>query len=238
MSKTIDYYNSNSDAFFENTVNADMSAQYHMFEKYLSGGARILDLGCGSGRDTKHFIGSGFDVVAIDGSEKLCKIASEHTGIEVKRMFFQDLAFYNEFDGIWACASLLHIPSAELENVMKKLKRALVSNGIIYLSFKKGNFEGERNGRYFTDLDEKTLKKLIETVGGLTIKKLYSTQDVRPGREEEWLNAIIIRDRFTEIKKKDEIVKTDSEIEVVKGEVVIEGSGNNVSAQIDRQGVD
>ena len=76
MSKTLDYYNENAEAFCENTVNADMSSQYNMFEKYMFDGARVLDFGCGSGRDTKYFIEQGYHVEAIDGSEELCKRAS------------------------------------------------------------------------------------------------------------------------------------------------------------------
>ena len=107
--KTIEYYNSKAEEFYESTVNADMSDQYYLFEKYLGDGTHILDCGCGSGRDSKHFLENGFKVTAIDGSEELCKKASELTGLEVKHMYFQDLNFDNDFDGVWACASLLHV---------------------------------------------------------------------------------------------------------------------------------
>ena len=102
MNDTIDYYNKNADAFYESTIDADMSAQYDMFEKRLYAGARILDCGCGSGRDSKYFLDNGYEVVAIDGSEELCKKASELTGIVVINMLFQDIDFEDEFDGVWA----------------------------------------------------------------------------------------------------------------------------------------
>ena len=128
MSKTIDYYNLNAESFFESTVNVDMSAQYHMFEKRLYAGAHILDCGCGSGRDSKYFLEQGYEVTAIDGSEELCKKASELTGLDVKNMLFQDIAFENEFDGIWACASLLHVDN--LHDILCKLSNALKDGGI------------------------------------------------------------------------------------------------------------
>ena len=158
MRETIDYYNQKADEFFESTVNADMGAQYSLFEKYLYKGSRILDCGCGSGRDSKHFIEKGFDVCAIDGSEELCKRASELTGLEVQNILFQNINFTDEFDGVWACASLLHVAREELPAVMAKIKTALVSKGIMYVSFKYGDFSGKRNGRFFTDMTRSHFK--------------------------------------------------------------------------------
>lgn len=91
-----------------------------------------------------YFLKSGFDVTATDGSEELCKYASEYTGIQVKQMLFQDLDEVDYYDGIWACSSILHLSKNELRIVMNKMSRALKSGGIIYTSFKYGNFEGER----------------------------------------------------------------------------------------------
>ena len=136
MKNTIDYYNKNADDFYESTVNADMSAQYNMFEKHLYSGACILDCGCGSGRDTKYFLEQGYEVTAIDGSEELCKKASELTGIEVKNILFQDIDYENEFDGVWACASLLHVGFKDLPDILKKLCKAMKDNGVLYVSFK------------------------------------------------------------------------------------------------------
>lgn len=231
MSKTIDYYNKNAEAFCENTVNADMSSQYNMFEKYMFEGARILDLGCGSGRDTKYFIEQGYLVEAIDGSEELCRRASELTGIEVKNISFQDIGYSNEFDGVWACASLLHVPSVELKSVFMKIAEALRDNGILYVSFKYGDFEGERNGRIFTDMNEDTIETLIKGVPELEIKESYISGDVREGRgDEQWLNAILIKHGKKELKTKDEIAETEEteEVEVLTGEIVFDETGHRV----------
>ena len=138
MSGTIDYYDKNVNEFFETTVNADISEQYNFFEKYLYKGAALLDCGCGSGRDTKYFLEKGYDVTAIDGSKELCMKASKLTGIDIKHMLFQDINFDKRFDGIWACASLLHLSKEDLIEVINKLKVAMTSRGVLYISFKYG----------------------------------------------------------------------------------------------------
>lgn len=192
MNKTLNYYNENAEAFCENTINADMSMQYKLFEKYLSQGAHVLDLGCGSGRDTKYFISQGYFVEAVDGSKQLCQLASKLTGIEVKHMVFQDMEYKNAFEGVWACASLLHVPKGELRQIFLKIADALRQNGILYASFKYGNFEGERNGRCFTDMNQEGLKSLIEDIPELEIKEIHLSGDVRQGRDkEQWLNVIL-----------------------------------------------
>lgn len=191
MNKTIDYYDSNSQEFFESTVGADMSNQYRELEKYLHKGDKVLDLGCGSGRDSKYFIEKGYSVTAIDGAKELCKLASEHTGIKVRNMMFDELDYENEFDGIWACASLLHVDADNIVDVFKKVKNALKPDGVLYASFKYGSYSGERNGRFFTDLDEEAINQLVKKVGNLSIIKVYLTEDVRPERAESWLNVLV-----------------------------------------------
>ncbi len=187
--ETLIYYNSNTKAFTEGTVNVDFSHIQNKFLSKLNTGASILDFGCGSGRDTKYFLENGFVVDAIDGSVEFCKIASVYTGIEVKNMLFQELQEKEKYDAVWACSSILHLSYAELVAVMKKIVLALKENGLFYTSFKYGTYEGMRNGRYFIDLTEERLQVLLEEVGGLEIEELWITSDVRPGRgEEKWLN--------------------------------------------------
>lgn len=189
--KTLDYYNQNADAFVEGTVLVDFKKTQDKFIDALKG-ERVLDFGCGSGRDTKYFIEAGLDVVATDGSEELCKRASEYTGIPVQKMFFQELADKSRYDGIWACSSILHLPKDELKKVFLKMIDALQMNGIIYTSFKYGDFEGERNGRYFTDFTEDSFKQFLKEITGIHIIEYWISKDVRPGRsEEKWLNLIL-----------------------------------------------
>ncbi len=190
--ETLVYYNKNAQAFADNTLNVDFSNVQIKFLNKLHKNVTILDFGCGSGRDTKYFLDHGYTVEAIDGSEELCMLASVYTGITVKHMLFQDLQEVNKYDAIWACSSILHLPYAELVDVMKKMVTALKDNGLIYTSFKYGTFEGMRNGRYFIDMTADSLKKLLQDVKGLEIEETWITSDVRPGRgEEKWLNLFL-----------------------------------------------
>ena len=131
MDNNIEYYNINAQAFFEGTVNADMSLWRDKFEKYVVPGGRILDAGCGSGRDSRAFIRQGFSVVAFDASKEMCRMASKLIGQEVWQMKFDEISFDEEFDGIWACASLLHVPYEELPKTLKQLYKALGNGDII-----------------------------------------------------------------------------------------------------------
>ena len=189
---TLDYYNQNAKKFITGTISVDFGTIQNRFLDKLHPGAEILDYGCGSGRDIKYFLEQGCKVTAIDGSRELCKLASEYTGIQVKHMLFRDLDEKEAYDGIWACSSILHVPANELQDIIKKMTNALRAHGIIYTSFKYGTFEGERNGRYFTDMTEETFAKLIQDMDELEIEEQWITSDVRPGRgEEKWLNLIL-----------------------------------------------
>ena len=191
-STTLNYYNQNADSFIQGTVSVDFSQVQDKFLERLNEGDYILDFGCGSGRDTKYFLKKGMVVDAIDGSVNLCKLASEYTGIKVRNILFQELDEQEKYDGIWACASILHLSKEELSVVLDKMIAALKKNGIIYTSFKYGDFEGERNGRYFTDFTDKSFKEFIKDVKDIVIEEYWITGDVRHGRgEEKWLNIIL-----------------------------------------------
>ena len=175
MNTTINYYNLNAKKFIENTQNADMHLTQDKFLQLLPESASILDFGCGSGRDTKYFLEKGYQVVATDGSAELCRLASSFTGIKVKEMLFQELDEIGVYDGIWACSSILHLPKQELLPVIQKMCIALKDNGVIYTSFKYSNFEGERNGRYFTDFTEDTFREFIKVIPELMIEDQWIT---------------------------------------------------------------
>ncbi len=192
---TLRYYNDFPQDFFNSTVSADMSDARDRFIKHMKPGGKILDFGCGSGRDAKAFLDLGFDVDACDGSEELCRIASDYTGIKVRPMLFGELDACSEYDGIWACASILHLPKHELSDVFQRISKALKQGGILYVSFKYGDFEGMRSGRYFTDLTEETLAQLLKANVGenaaLEPVSFWISCDVRPGRgDERWINMI------------------------------------------------
>ena len=192
MGNTINYYNENAKKFIDGTVSVDFRSIQDTFLELLPENAKILDFGCGSGRDTKYFLEQGFQVTAIDGSAELCKFASALTGIEVKQMFFQELSEIESYDGIWACSSILHLPYGELKDVFLKMVKAVKNGGVIYTSFKYGSFDGYRNERYFTDMDEARFAEFIKGFPEIDTEEFWVTGDVRPGRSaEKWLNLIL-----------------------------------------------
>lgn len=192
MESTLEYYNKNAYRFVQGTLFVDFVDTQERFLRKLKAGSYILDFGCGSGRDTKYFLSKGYKVDAIDGSEELCKIASEYVGMDVKKMRFAELDEYEKYDGIWACSSILHLPKDELKSVLRKMVVALKSEGVIYSSFKYGEFEGKRNGRYFTDFTLETFKNYIQDMNELQMEEYWISGDVRPGRgDEKWLNLIL-----------------------------------------------
>ena len=189
---TLDYYDNHAYEFYKSTIKVEFAVTQERFLGKLQNGAYILDFGCGSGRDTKYFLEKGYKVDAIDGSKELCSLASEYIGIEVKNMFFQQLSEVEKYDGIWACSSILHLAKDELNEVIQKMIKALKQNGIIYTSFKYGDFAGERNGRFFTDMTQSKFAGFLKEIEGLEIEEQWITFDARPGRgEEKWLNLIL-----------------------------------------------
>jgi len=192
MDKTLEYYNQAAQDYTADTINADVSKLYAFFLTHLPPNAYIMDLGCGPGRDSKYFLDKGYRVLSIDGAQEFCKLASQLTGQDVLCQTFENIDFTEKFDGIWACASILHVPMSRLPKVIANISRALKKGGYFYASFKYGEYEGKRNGRYFTDMTEERFVKLIETFGELEIVETMVTGDVRVGREnEKWLNVVV-----------------------------------------------
>ena len=189
---TLNYYNTNAHSFVSSTLSVDFTQTQDKFLNLLPQTASILDFGCGSGRDTKYFLDAGMQIDATDGSEELCRLASEYTGIPVRQMLFEELDAKAQYDGIWACSSILHLSKESLKDVLRKMIAALKEHGIIYTSFKYGTFEGERNGRFFMDFTEETFREFVADVDGIRIEETWITGDVRPGRgDERWLNLIL-----------------------------------------------
>ena len=156
----MNYYNINAVEFVKETVSIDMSELYDRFLPLLPAACNILDAGCGTGRDTKAFLERGYKVTAFDQSQAMVEAAQKLTNQNVSCLAFQDIDYVDTFDGIWACASLLHIPRHTLPAVFRKLRKALRDHGVIYASFKYGDFEGDRNGRFYHDLTESSLMEI------------------------------------------------------------------------------
>lgn len=190
MPTTREYYNLNAESFYKQTIDVDMEDLYRPFLSYLPKHAKILDLGCGSGRDTLAFKNQGYDVDAIDYSEELIKKASQFTGLKVIHQSFYDLSVKNKYHGIWACASLLHCERNRLFDVIHRIKAALLDQGVCYISFKYGDSDREKEGRQFTDLNEHQAEVLFNHFANIQILQQWITTDRRPDRDEKWLNIL------------------------------------------------
>jgi SAM-dependent methyltransferase len=187
-----EYYEQNHREFVASTLYVDMSDLYEPFCRLLPQGAKILDAGCGSGRDTQFFIDRGYEVVAIDASSKMVNATKELTGVDCRQMSFENLKLENDFDAVWACASLLHIRREILTSVLNDFADILSPKGLIYASFKLGTEERQVGLRYFNDMTPETFEVALLNVPGLKLNKIWITADARPKREhEKWLNCIL-----------------------------------------------
>lgn len=171
---TIEYYNKYASKIFEDTVDKDTEELRREFLSYLEEGDTILDMGCGSGRDSLAFYEQGYDVTPLDASEEMCKLAEIHTGLEVLNMVYEDMEFDEVFDGIWGCEALIHVPEDEMEEILTRVIDALCQGGVLYLSLLEGDFEGFRSGRYFCEYTPEYLERMLKETGRLEILKLWS----------------------------------------------------------------
>lgn len=190
--KTIDYYNEHVQEFIQSTIDADMSSIYKEFLPLMPPGGSILDLGCGSGRDSLFFKNQGYEVVALDASRNMCKQAEMLIGHPVINMKIEEMDFENQFNGIWACASLLHVEKTKMPEVFQKLIRALLPGGIIYASWKYGFEEKIVDGRYFCDNTEITIAELISKCPEIELIRCWNTYDVRQvENKQDWVNVLL-----------------------------------------------
>jgi SAM-dependent methyltransferase len=190
--QTLSYYEANARSFYQNTHNVDMSSLYEPFLSLLVPGAYILDAGCGSGRDALAFLERGYDVTALDASEPMTKLAYRHIGRTVLHRSFDQMRFRDRFDGVWACASLLHVPRQHMPKVLERFVLALRTGGVIYASFKYGEEEVVRNGRLFSDYSEDKICTLLDTRSDIELIRLWRTMDFRPGCDDKvWLNVLL-----------------------------------------------
>ena len=189
---TLDYYNKNSEEYFNSTLNVDMTNTYKEFLKLVPKDGKILDLGCGSGRDSMNFMKLGYEVTAVDGAKELAKKASVLLGKEVILSTFEELELKEKFHGIWACASLLHIKREDLKTVLNNLYNNLEDNGVFYMSFKYGEKEYvDDKNRYFNCFTDESIIGFINENTKFNILDLYITED-KLGRvnEVKWVNLI------------------------------------------------
>lgn len=203
--RTIEYYNTHADRYSEITRNADMSDIYQHFEENLKPGSRILDLGCGSGRDSKYFLDKGYKVVSLDASEAMCRKTQELTGKAAVHMRIEDMNYENEFDAVWACASLLHVAKSDMHKILEKAMKALRVGGVLYASWKYGKSERTwDDGRTFANYTEARVCDMVALVSGASLEDVWTSQDVRLdriGQGHLWVNVLVKKTRVVITEK-------------------------------------
>lgn len=189
------YYEDKAEEYLARTSQLDMESLYKPFLELIPAGGTILDAGCGPGRDTLSFLKKDFQITAFDASAKMVELASKQTGVAAFQMRFQELNYEQEFDGIWACASLLHVPFCELDDIISRFSRALKTGGICFMSFKNGNGERFDDGRRYIDFTEATLRQKLADISGLSILRIWGTEDQAGRNGVQWVNALVRSER-------------------------------------------
>lgn len=184
----LSFYDETAETYIERTADLDMTRIREAFVRHLKG-ARVLDAGCGSGRDALAFKRMGLDVVAFDGSERMAELAAERTGLPVQHLRFDQVQWDGDFDGVWACSSLLHLPDDELHATLRVLLRALHPGGVLYASFKAGNgARVDAYGRHFNDFTLERLREALERAGADVLETWANDQVGGPSMR--WVNAV------------------------------------------------
>ena len=189
---TLAHYNDTADAFWEGTRDHDVSQNVHALLSHLGTGLfRILDLGCGPGRDLRTFRDLGHEAVGLDGAARFVDMARNHTGCEVLHQDFLALELpAAHFDGVFANASLFHVPAQELPRVLGELRATLRPRGILFSSNPHGrNEEGWRGQRYGTYLDLEAWRAVLTSAGFVELEHYYRPAGL-PRPQQPWLAMV------------------------------------------------
>ncbi len=185
------YYDQHADDYVRNTIDLDFESLYAPFLAHLPPGGAVLDAGCGSGRDSRAFLQRGFHVTSIDASARMVELASHFLQRPVLQLRLQDLSYQSQFDGIWAQASVLHVPRTEVDEVLVQFTEALKVGGVCFLSFKEGTGDRSENGRHFTDFTCRSLETLLESHPALTVLRCWPSDDLLGRPDVKWVNALV-----------------------------------------------
>jgi Methylase involved in ubiquinone/menaquinone biosynthesis len=184
--ETINFYENNALEYYNQTAYVDMQDLYTPFITLLPRGGLILDAGCGVGRDTRFFLKSAYRVVSFDASKEMVKLCNEYPFAYCIQMTFDGLEYEEEFDGVWASASLVHIPHENLPDVFTRIFRSLKPGGIFYFSLKlKPGGQHYQDGRHFYLYKEAIVSGILSRTPFNEIQAWENTSKLS-SRDDKW----------------------------------------------------
>lgn len=199
---TLTAYDNSVQAFTSNTKALHPQEQVKKFLSVLPG-KKILDLGCGPGRDAQIFVEQGFEVTRVDISPKMIEMARSKVDAQFFVMDMENLDFpANSFDGVWASASLLHIPKKRILQVFKDLYVLLVEEGVFYLSLKKGTGEGLQSDPRYGDVqkfwsffEKEEIEEILKQADFKIIQSVISERQSTNQGHLLWVNVLCKKER-------------------------------------------
>ena len=192
MNTTIEYFDEKAERCFADAFTITERTNQDHFLSYVKPDGSILDFGCGSGRDTAYFRERGYRVTPTDGSREMCRLASEYLGMSVRVLEFGELEDVDRYDGIFASASIMHVEYERLLDILPKLARALRTEGVLYVSFKYGETDGYLGKRYYTNMTEERLARMLAQVPQLEVVEQGIFGNEHPGQPDfRWRYAYL-----------------------------------------------
>ncbi len=190
---TLQYYDRRAEAFWEGTRDHDVSQNISAMLRHIRDNPpfTLLDLGCGPGRDLKVFAEAGHIAIGLEGAPRFAEMARAYSGCEVWRQDFLKLDLPERFfDGVFANATLFHIPSDELPRVLRQLRATLKPGGVLFSSIPRGlDEEGWNDGRYGVFHRPETWRRYGHEAGFVEIERYYRPTG-RPREEQPWLASV------------------------------------------------
>ena len=188
------FYRENAQSYFHRTFELQMDHLYRPFLEAVGDGRRLLDVGCGSGRDVKAFRVLGYDAFGIDPSPDLVALATAHAGPYFSVARAETYKAHDRFDGVWACASLLHLRRADLHSTMRNLRALLKQGGVLFASVQLGAGDcAQPDGRWYIYYSAAEFKDAT-TESGLMVLRSWETNDVLRNDGPTWINILARRE--------------------------------------------